>query len=87
MGCNVPSDFCLCGSNRAVNALYADLAGKDAGVAVFVVDDQAAVVDPVSLPFLRGSEIAFVDELVGAQFAVRNPNAASNCGCGTSFSV
>ena len=48
---------------------------------------QAALVDPVSLPFLKGSEIAFVDDLSGAQFVVRNPNAASSCGCGVSFSV
>jgi iron-sulfur cluster assembly accessory protein len=50
-------------------------------------DGQAALVDPVSLPFLKGSEIAFVDELAGAQFVVRNPNAASSCGCGVSFSI
>lgn len=48
---------------------------------------QAALVDPVSLPFLINSEIAFVDELAGAQFVVRNPNAASSCGCGVSFSI
>ena len=50
-------------------------------------DGQAALVDPVSLPFLKGSEIAFVDDLAGAQFVVRNPNAASSCGCGVSFSI
>lgn len=50
-------------------------------------DGQTAVVDPVSLPFLKGSEIAFVDDLSGAQFVVRNPNAASSCGCGVSFSI
>ena len=50
-------------------------------------DGQTAVVDPVSLPFLKGSEIAFVDDLAGAQFVIRNPNAASSCGCGVSFSV
>ena len=50
-------------------------------------DGQAALVDPVSLPFLKGSEIAFVDELAGAQFVIRNPNAASSCGCGVSFSI
>lgn len=51
------------------------------------LDGQTALVDPVSIPFLKGSEIAFVDELVGAQFVVRNPNAASSCGCGVSFSI
>ena len=50
-------------------------------------DGQAAVVDPVSVPFLKGSEIAFVDELAGAQFVIRNPNAATSCGCGVSFSI
>ncbi|MDP8916709.1 MAG: iron-sulfur cluster insertion protein ErpA [Pseudomonadota bacterium] len=50
-------------------------------------DGAAALVDDVSLPFLAGSEIDFVDELVGAQFKVKNPNAASSCGCGVSFSV
>ena len=50
-------------------------------------DGAAALVDDVSLPFLAGSEIDFVDELVGAQFRVNNPNAASSCGSGVSFSV
>lgn len=46
-----------------------------------------ALVDPVSLPFLVGSEIDFVDELIGAQFRVHNPQAKSSCGCGVSFSI
>ncbi|WP_271147159.1 iron-sulfur cluster insertion protein ErpA [Brevundimonas sp. NIBR10] len=50
-------------------------------------DGQTALVDPVSVPFLKGSEIAYVDELAGAQFVVRNPNAATSCGCGVSFSI
>lgn len=50
-------------------------------------DGQSAVIDPVSVPFLKGSEITFVDELAGAQFVIRNPNAASSCGCGVSFSI
>ncbi len=50
-------------------------------------DGAAALVDDVSLPFLAGSEIDFVDELVGAQFKIKNPNAASSCGCGVSFSI
>jgi iron-sulfur cluster assembly accessory protein len=50
-------------------------------------DGAAALVDDVSLPFLKGSEIDFVDELVGAQFKIANPNAKSSCGCGVSFSV
>ena len=50
-------------------------------------DGQSALIDPVSLPFLKNSEIAYVDDLAGAQFVVRNPNAASSCGCGVSFSI
>ncbi len=45
------------------------------------------LIDPVSLPFLADAEIDFTDELIGARFIVRNPNATSSCGCGTSFSI
>ncbi len=45
------------------------------------------VVDPASLDLLAGSELDYTDELMGSHFAVRNPNATSACGCGTSFSV
>ena len=48
---------------------------------------QAALVDDVSMAFLSGSQIDFVDELAGSEFKVRNPNARSSCGCGVSFSV
>lgn len=48
---------------------------------------QAVVVDPVSLPFLANSVIDFTEELIGARFTIDNPNAASSCGCGTSFSM
>ena len=50
-------------------------------------DGAAALVDPISLPLLAGSEIDFVDELIGAQFKVRNPQAKSSCGYGVSFSL
>ncbi|MCA3573862.1 MAG: iron-sulfur cluster insertion protein ErpA [Aestuariivirga sp.] len=46
-----------------------------------------ALVDPVSQGFLEGSEIDFVDDLMGQSFRIRNPNATSSCGCGTSFSI
>lgn len=49
--------------------------------------DQAVLVDSESLPFLSGSVIDFKDELIGARFAIDNPNATSTCGCGTSFSI
>jgi iron-sulfur cluster insertion protein len=50
-------------------------------------DGAVILVDPVSLDFLQGAEIDFVDDLIGAAFKVNNPNATSSCGCGTSFSV
>ena len=50
-------------------------------------DGARVLIDPVSLPFLADAEIDFSDELIGARFVVRNPNATSSCGCGTSFSM
>ncbi len=45
------------------------------------------LIDSTSLEFLKGAEIDYVDDLIGAAFKVNNPNATSSCGCGTSFSV
>jgi len=45
------------------------------------------LIDPISLPYMAGSEIDFVDDLIGATFKIRNPNATASCGCGTSFSL
>jgi len=50
-------------------------------------DGAVVLIDPVSLDFLKGAEIDFSDDLIGAVFKVNNPNAKSSCGCGTSFSV
>ena len=50
-------------------------------------DGAVVLIDPVSLDFLKGSEIDFVDDLIGASFRVHNPNATASCGCGTSFSI
>ena len=50
-------------------------------------DGAVVLIDPVSLDFLKGAEIDFVDDLIGAAFKINNPNATSSCGCGTSFSV
>jgi len=54
-----------------------------------VIEKNGATVaiDPVSLMYMEGSEIDFVDDLIGAAFQVRNPNATASCGCGTSFSI
>ncbi len=53
----------------------------------FARDGVTAVIDSASLDLLAGSEIDFVEDLVGASFQVKNPNAASSCGCGASFSI
>ncbi|HEX4259573.1 MAG TPA: iron-sulfur cluster insertion protein ErpA [Acetobacteraceae bacterium] len=45
------------------------------------------LVDPASLDLLAGAQLDYTDELMGSHFTVRNPNATSSCGCGTSFSV
>jgi iron-sulfur cluster assembly accessory protein len=50
-------------------------------------DSAVVLVDSASQPFLAGSELDFVDDLIGASFRVNNPNATASCGCGTSFSV
>ena len=50
-------------------------------------DGIAVLIDPISLEYLRGAEIDFVEDLVGASFQIKNPNATSSCGCGTSFAV
>lgn len=54
---------------------------------VLAKDGQTVLVDPVSLPFLAGARIDFTEELIGARFVIENPNAATSCGCGTSFSI
>lgn len=50
-------------------------------------DGAAVVVDATSLELLKGSELDYVEEMVGSAFQVKNPNATSSCGCGNSFSV
>jgi iron-sulfur cluster assembly accessory protein len=50
-------------------------------------DDALVLIDPVSVGYMAGSEIDFVDDLIGASFKVKNPKATASCGCGTSFSL
>ena len=52
-----------------------------------VTDGVTLVVDPISLDLVAGSAVDYVEDLGGAAFKVTNPNAASGCGCGSSFSV
>lgn len=50
-------------------------------------DGAMLLIDPMSLVYMAGSEIDFVDNLLGQSFQINNPNAVASCGCGTSFSV
>jgi iron-sulfur cluster insertion protein len=50
-------------------------------------DGVTLLVDAISLPFLAGATVDYVEDLAGASFKIKNPNAASSCGCGTSFSI
>lgn len=63
-----------------VSEMYEDdLVLKKDGIIVFI--------DSLSLPFMKGAEIDFVDDLMGQSFQIHNPNAVSSCGCGVSFSI
>ena len=61
--------------------------GAEEGDLVVETDGVRLVVDSISLDLVRGAQVDFVDNLGGAHFAVANPQAASGCGCGTSFSI
>lgn len=50
-------------------------------------DSATVLIDPVSVNYMAGSEIDFVDDLIGASFKVKNPQAKASCGCGTSFAL
>jgi iron-sulfur cluster assembly accessory protein len=50
-------------------------------------DGAKVLIDTVSLDYMGGSEIDFVDDLMGQSFQIKNPHAVASCGCGTSFSV
>ncbi len=60
---------------------------KSAGDLVIARDGAVIVIDPVSVGFMAGSEIDFVEDLIGASFKVKNPKATASCGCGTSFAL
>jgi iron-sulfur cluster insertion protein len=57
------------------------------GDAEVVTDGVKLLVDPMSMQYLSGAEIDYTEGLQGAQFVIRNPNASTTCGCGSSFSV
>ncbi|MFB9952165.1 iron-sulfur cluster insertion protein ErpA [Rhizobium puerariae] len=65
-----------------------DLAGAPEADDLIVANGNAKVlIDSLSLVYMAGSEIDFVDNLLGQSFQIRNPNAVASCGCGTSFSI
>ena len=64
-----------------------ELGEVEDGDAIAEIDGVRLIVDPVSLDLVQGSAVDFVEELGGSAFKVTNPNAASGCGCGSSFSV
>ena len=54
---------------------------------VLARDGAVVLIDPVSVNYMAGSEIDFVDDLIGQSFKINNPQATASCGCGTSFSI
>jgi len=54
---------------------------------VIAKDGATVLIDPVSLNYMAGAEIDFVDDLIGASFRINNPKATASCGCGTSFTI
>ncbi|BCH54656.1 iron-sulfur cluster insertion protein ErpA [Agrobacterium vitis] len=61
--------------------------GPQDGDLVIERDGATLLIDPVSLVYMAGSEIDFVDNLMGQSFQITNPNAVASCGCGTSFAM
>ena len=64
---------------------FDELQGED-DLAI-VTDDVTLLVDPLSLQYLMGAEVDYSESLQGAQFVIRNPNAKTTCGCGSSFTM
>jgi iron-sulfur cluster assembly accessory protein len=60
---------------------------RNADDLVLEKDGATVLIDSVSLMYMEGSEIDFVDDLIGSAFQIKNPNATASCGCGTSFSI
>lgn len=65
-----------------------DLTGERQDDDIVIERDAARVlIDQMSLVYMEGSEIDFVDNLLGQSFQIKNPNAVASCGCGTSFAI
>ena len=67
--------------------LMIEEAGGGVGDQTFESNGIKLFVDPVSLSYLKGAEVDFVDTITGGGFTIKNPNATSTCGCGSSFNV
>ena len=61
--------------------------GQGAGDQVFEAHGIKLFVDPISVQYLKNAEVDFVDSVTGGGFTIKNPNATSTCGCGSSFST
>ena len=61
--------------------------GEGAGDQVFESNGVKLFIDPISVTYLNGAEVDFVDTVTGGGFTIKNPTAKSTCGCGSSFSV
>lgn len=61
--------------------------GVGVGDQLFESNGVKLYVDPVSLSYVKGAEVDFVDTITGGGFTIKNPNASSTCGCGSSFNV
>jgi iron-sulfur cluster assembly accessory protein len=65
-----------------------DIEREKAADDILIAQDGAAVlIDSISLNYMAGAEIDFVDDLIGASFRINNPKATASCGCGTSFTI
>jgi len=67
--------------------LMIDENGQGAGDQVFESHGVKLFVDPISIQYLKNAEVDFVDTITGGGFTIKNPNATSTCGCGSSFST
>lgn len=66
---------------------YELVKGRNAEDTVVERDGATVLIDDMSVTFMGGAEIDFIDDLMGQAFKIQNPNAVASCGCGTSFSV
>ena len=67
--------------------LMIEESGQGAGDQIYESNGVRLFVDPISIRYLKGAEVDFVDTVTGGGFTIKNPNATSTCGCGSSFSV